>query len=391
MFRRFCFGACIIFPCLYSDVAFSQPLPSQDSDWLETWLSGPLPGQPTHPDTTTPRPKAKIVRWPVPPKQRHLSSRRQLSNQVIRQPSLKGNTGERIPSRSRKIELPGMHLGVGIVFTSGTTDWNHDASSASSTLGNPSSELTYDDDGTAVIEIDGKIESDRGYFIRGNLGVGATIGAEGNFRDDDFRADQTLFSSTDSAIPDTDIFYVTVDVGKKIIHTDDGRLSVSLFTGFQYWREEHQATGLFNRLTNQQTRTSDVSVINNVVEWRSFRLGALGAYKQNDRLSWTADLAFVPYSEMHNEDSHLLRTSTSSLGPAPNVIMDGIGWGFEGSVGLVYYFTRNWASVIDFRYWQLMSDGNITLGPNASSTSTFPLNDLDTVRYGVNAGLRYVF
>jgi len=391
MLRGLYYGACIIFICMQSNVAFSQSAGAQNSDWLTTWLSGPLPGQPVKSVPLRHAAQTRVVQWPVPPRQRRLTNRRQTSGHVIRQPSLKGKPGERPRALSEGAELPGMHLGIGIVKTSGTTDWNHDASSASATLGNPSSELTYEDDGTVVLELDGRMQFERGYFIRGNLGIGATFGAEGNLRDDDFLAGQTLFSSTDSAIPDTDIFYLTVDVGKEIINIDQNRISVSLFTGFQYWREEHEATGLFNLLTNQQTRTSDVSVISNVVEWKSFRLGALGTYKPNERMGWTFDLAFVPYTAMHNEDSHLLRTAASSLGPAPNVIMDGSGFGFEGAVGFIYALTSNWVAVVDFRYWQLMSDGDITLGPEANSTSTFPLNDLNTVRYGFNAGLRYVF
>jgi len=391
MLRGLYYGACIIFICMQSNLAYSQPTAPQNSDWLKTWLSGPLPGQPANSKPLKRLPKARAVQWPVPPNQRRLTNRRQGSNYVTQRPSLKGKPGERPRPLSTQTELPGMHLGIGIVKTSGKTDWNHDASSASATLGNPSSELTYEDDGTVVLELDGRMNFERGFFVRGNLGVGATFGGEGNLRDDDFKVGQVLFSSTDSAIPDTDIFYLTVDVGKQIINIDKDRFTLSLFTGFQYWREEHEATGLFNLLTNQQTRTSDVNVISNVVEWKSFRLGALGTYKANERMGWTFDLAFVPYTDMHNEDSHLLRTAVTSLGPAPNVIMDGSGFGVEGAIGFAYSLTSNWIAVMDLRYWQLMSDGDITLGPDANSTSTFPLNNLNTVRYGINAGIRYVF
>jgi len=391
MLRGLYYGACIIFICMQSSLAYSQSTAPQNSDWLTNWLSGPLPGQPVTSEPLKRLPKTRAIQWPVPPNQRRLTNKRQASGYVIQQPSLKGKPGERPRPLSTLAELPGMHLGIGIVKTSGTTDWNHDASSASATLGNPSSELTYEDEGTVILELDGRMNFERGFFIRGNLGVGATFGEEGNLRDDDFNVGQVLFSSTDSAIPDTDIFYLTVDVGKQIINIDQDRITLSLFTGFQYWREEHEATGLFNLLTNQQTRTSDVSVISNVVEWKSFRLGALGTYKANERMGWTFDLAFVPYTDMHNEDSHLLRTATTSLGPAPNVIMDGSGFGVEGAIGFIYSLTSNWIAVVDLRYWQLMSDGDITLGPEANSTSTFPLNDLNTVRYGINAGIRYVF
>jgi outer membrane protein W len=92
---------------------------------------------------------------------------------------------------------------------------------------------------------------------------------------------------------------------------------------------------------------------------------------------------------MHNEDSHWLRTGASQLGPAPNVIMDGDGFGFQGQLGLEYFLTPRLAMNLDFRYWSLMSDGEITTGVSTSSPSTFPLNDLDTTRYGVQMGVTY--
>jgi outer membrane protease len=385
MLQKFLFVACIALTLLLNAIPPSQATGLQKSNWLEQWLSGPLPGQPQKSVTAVHRPQTGQVRWPVPPNQRRVSSRNQRAARLGKNPSLKGKPGE------QTFELPGMYLGIGTVLTSGTTDWNHDATSANAALGNPSSELTYEDVSTLALEVTGHLLLDRNYFIRGNLGLGLAFGGEGNLRDDDFLAGQTLFSSTDSAVPDSDLFYFTLDVGREIINLGNGRLSVSLFTGYQYWQEEYQAFGLYNLLTGQQTRTDDVAVISNVVEWQSLRVGVLGAYSPDSRTTWTVDLAFIPYTSMHNEDSHLLRTGASSLGPAPNVIMDGSGYGFEGAIGLVYYLTPRLASVFDFRYWRLTSDGEITLGPNADSTSTFPLNALNTVRYGVNAGLRYSF
>ena len=226
--------------------------------------------------------------------------------------------------------------------------------------------------------------------MRGNLGVGVTELGEGNFRDDDFLTGQVLFSSTDSAIVDTGLFYVTADVGKDIARFHDGRGKLSLFAGMQYWREEYNAYGLYNRLTNAQTQTSDTLVLTNVAEWTSLRLGALLELRPSDRLRLTADFALVPYANMHNEDSHWLRTAASQLGPAPNVVMDGSGFGFEGLFGVEYFLTPQLIWNADVRYWALAGDGTITTGANNTSSSTFPLNDLDTSRFGIQMGLKYL-
>jgi len=257
--------------------------------------------------------------------------------------------------------------------------------------GDPTSELTYDDTDVFSLELYGRLPLPKKFFIRGNVGFGIGEIGDGNLRDDDFNTAQVLTSSTDSIIPDTDLFYMGVDIGKEVAKFDDRHGSLSLFAGFQYWREKHSGFGIFNRLTNAQTTSTTTPVIRNEVEWKSFRLGALFTDKVNDKLTLSADLAFIPYTDMHNEDSHLLRTGLDDLGPTPNIIMDGDGYGFEGEFGIAYNFASNWVVTFDLRYWTLMSDGDIVLGPNSTTSSTFPLNDLDTYRYGLNARVNYVF
>ena len=294
------------------------------------------------------------------------------------------------PAQAEEFKYEGAVLGVGVGLSTGQTDWNHDSKSA--LLGNPTSELIYDDTDVFSLELYGRLPLPEKFFIRGNVGLGIEEIGDGNFRDDDFLPGQVLSSSTDSIIPDTDLFYVGVDIGREVAKFDERRGSLSLFAGFQYWREEYAAFGLFNRLTSVQTIPTNSPVISNEVEWKSFRLGALGSYKMNDKVTWSADLAFIPYTDMHNEDSHLLRTSLADLGPVPNIIMDGDGYGFEGEIGVAYHFTPNWTAAFDVRYWTLMSDGDIVFGPNSTTPSAaLPLNDLDTYRFGVNARVSYVF
>ena len=257
---------------------------------------------------------------------------------------------------------PDYELGLRTVVTTGETDWNHDAS-AGGTLGNPTSRLIYQDADVLALEIHGRAALLREYFVRGNIGFGVETLGDGNLRDNDWLTGQVLFSSTDSVLSDTGMFYITADVGREMLTFGEGQGSLALFMGFQYWREKYEAFGLYNRLTGAQTISTSTAVIRNKVEWYSFRLGALGAYRLGDRLSWIADVAIIPYTDMHNEDSHLLR---SDLGAVPNIVMDGWGWGFQGETGLSYSLTQNWTATLDFRYWSLMSDGDITFSANTS-------------------------
>jgi outer membrane protease len=291
------------------------------------------------------------------------------------------------PVQAGELKFDGAVIGFGVGLSTGQTDWNKTAPGG----GDPTSELTYDETDLLSFELYGRLPLPEKFFIRGNVGIGIKEIGDGNFRDDDWNSNQVLISSTDSIVPDSDMFYVSADVGREVAKFEEGRGSLSLFAGFQYWREKHEAFGVFNRLTNTQTISNSIPVIRNEVEWKSLRLGALGFYKMTDKLTWSADLAFIPYTDMHNEDSHLLRTSMADLGPTPNVVMDGYGHGFEGEIGFAYNFTPNWMANFDVRYWTLMSDGDLVHGPNSTTPSTHTLNDLDTYRYGVNAGVSYVF
>jgi len=277
------------------------------------------------------------------------------------------------------------YLSVTIWPSFGQTDWNH-TTITSATLGDPTSVLEYEDVETTILEFAARVSLPASFFVRGYIGLGVIQIGDGNLRDDDFLAGQVLSSSTDSVIADTDVFYVTLDVGRPILSGPSG--SLSPIVGFQYWREEYEAFGVFNRLTGVQTVPTSTGVITNKVEWLSIRLGAIAIIQLTSPpgLSLSIDAVFIPFTDMHNEDSHLLRTSPADLGPAPNIIMDGNGWGFQGDTKLGYEIIPDLIASIGFRYWTMMSDGDITFGPNTTSPATLPLNDLDTIRWGGHCG-----
>ncbi len=284
------------------------------------------------------------------------------------------------------------YLGLTIWPSFGQTDWNHDASGVAPSLGNPTSVLDYEDVDTAILEFEAGAPPPGSFFVRGFIGFSAIEIGDGNLRDDDFLAGQVLFSSTDSVIANTDVFYVTLDVGRPILNIGSNG-SLSAIVGFQYWREKYEAFGVFNRLSGVQTVPTSTAVITNKVEWLSIRLGAIALIQLSPPpgLSLSIDAVFIPFTDMNNEDSHLLRTAPGDLGPAPNIIMDGDGWGFQGEAKLGYEIIPDLIASIGFRYWTMMSDGNITFGPNTTSPATLPLNDLDTIRWGVTSGIVYRF
>lgn len=285
----------------------------------------------------------------------------------------------------------GIEVGVTTWISNGQTDWNHDASGVNPLFGNPTSVLTYKDVDTTILEFNAKVPLPASFFVRGNIGVGVIQIGDGNLRDDDFFAGQVLFSSTDSVIADTDVFYVTLDVGRPIVRFGNNG-SLSPFVGLQYWREKYEAFGIVDLFPGGGDLPTSTLVFTNKVEWISFRLGAIASTQLTDSLNLSVDAVFIPFTDMNNEDSHHLRTDPADLGPVPNIIMNGRGQGFQGEAKLGYEFTDNLTASLGFRYWTMMSDGDIVFGPNSTSPSpSLPLNDLDTVRWGVRAGIVYRF
>jgi hypothetical protein len=129
------------------------------------------------------------------------------------------------------------------------------------------------------------------------------------------------------------------------------------------------------------------TVISNTVEWDSVRLGLEGKTTLGKGFSVEASGVFIPYSDMHNEDTHHLRLAT--LGQ-PSFVMDGTGIGFNLDIAAKYEVMTNLFLSAGFRYWQIRSDGDFE-SRALTGTSTFPLNDLDSDRHGFTAGISYQF
>ena len=135
----------------------------------------------------------------------------------------------------------------------------------------------------------------------------------------------------------------------------------------------------------------DVAVLTYEPTWHAVRLGAEARVAIDDRWSVSGELAAIPYALLQNKDSHLLRQSSSDLGPAPNVITDGrCAYGIETELFVNYSLTRNIEIGAGVRYWGLFSsDGRVHFGP--SFASNYSLENFDQQRYGVLAHIKGKF
>ncbi len=269
-------------------------------------------------------------------------------------------------------------LGVRYWLSTGETSWNHTAGEPA--LGSPTSVLTYDKLEGHSAELYFRRYFRETWFVRGNAGLG-TI-RKGSFDDEDFAARQVKFSDTTSPVEGAGLRYATLDFGKVLLEGTARRPQLHAFAGYQYWAERYDAYGLTD-LFGGPGLGANVPVISNESRWNSIRTG-VGAKYGNGPYTFSLDVAYVPYTDLHNRDFHYLR---SDLGGVPNVFMNGSGTGWQLDAEVRRALTKNLDVGLGLRYWTLKADGTITLGSSAPLT----LNEFESRRAGITAtlGWRY--
>lgn len=284
-------------------------------------------------------------------------------------------------------EAPGAwdrgEIAVRYWLSTGETRNSHNARAASPVVGNPTSVLTWENLDAHVLEIAARTSFAGNWFIKGNVGVGAIT--TGSFDDEDFLAGQFKFLDTTSSVPEGSITYATLDLGITPWPLQGGRGSVGLFLGYNQWTEEVDGFGI--------TQTSDplglgggnlpdsVLVISNKAQWKSLRLGLAASMALGERSRFVADLAYIPYGKVRNEDSHHLRPD---LGPVPNVIKEGVGMGVQLDAELRYLIGRRTTLGAGVRYWRLKAE-------HGTDNVDFPLVELTSERMGVTLSLARIW
>jgi hypothetical protein len=113
----------------------------------------------------------------------------------------------------------------------------------------------------------------------------------------------------------------------------------------------------------------DTAVLAYQPTWHAARIGFIGQIALTERLSFSAEIAGIPYASVQNKDSHLLRQSFVDLGPAPNVIANSrYALGGEAELMLNYAVTPNIEIGAGGRYWGLTARrGEVLFGPAFNS------------------------
>jgi len=297
-----------------------------------------------------------------------------------------------VPSNS-KVEFTG---GIsGWLLSQGQTKWNHDFS-----------RLTYKDDSTNIMELSGQATLSKRWFARGAFGYG--IMGNGTLVDDDFSsANGPLESRTTSNITGNNLWYMNGDVGARLIQLPYHRGTIGFFTGIQYWREQHEASGVVQNVCNPVTLLCNPAntgqdlapgqkAITNTATWISWRLGVEGDYRVTRKLTLEGKFAFKPITSLSNDDIHHLRQQAVPPLPAlqqdPSFHMTGTGIGADADVNASYLVTPRFSINLGYRFWwNHVKDGDVTQFAVGAAPITVNLNEFQTYRHGVTLGLRYTF
>ena len=324
-----------------------------------------------------------------------------LATAVLGNPVWSAAQGEAGDSATPKESRVSFSTGIsGWLMSQGQTRWNHDFS-----------RLTYKDDSTQIGEVWGQVTVLKRWFVRGDFAYGG-IG-NGSLIDDDFRsANGPVESRTSSNLTGNNLWYVNGDIGVKAIQFPSGRGDIGFFTGFQYWRQKHQATdvvqtvcnpgvGLCDPTNTGQNLAPGLRAITNTSTWMSWRVGLDTNYHMTKKFILSGKFVFMPISYLTNDDIHHLRLSNVSLAggdiiPAlaqdPSFRMTGFGMGTDLEASAAYMILPHVALSIGYRFWwNWIHDGTLTQYTRDFGASSVTFDSFQTYRHGFTVGLRYTF
>ncbi|HEX7221454.1 MAG TPA: hypothetical protein VF280_19795 [Burkholderiales bacterium] len=295
---------------------------------------------------------------------------------------------------SQEQPAPRGDLGVRYWVSSGESKRAHNAQSFDPSLGNPTSVLLYENLDANTIELFGRQYFGGGkWLVKGFIGLGEIT--RGSFRDEDFSAGQVKFSETTSSVSAGEISYGAIDIGRNVWRLRDGRTLVGLYVGYSEWKEEVDAHGATDHLGFiGGDIPSDVLVITNKVVWKALRVGFAGNLALTERMRLDIDLALVPYAKVRNDDSHHLRAdpTLNDLGPVPNILIEGRGYGVQLDAELRYEIVRRTELGLGVRYWYLETTSSATRSlPNRPDVPELPVTDFYSERFGATLSLRRVW
>jgi opacity protein-like surface antigen len=237
------------------------------------------------------------------------------------------------------------------------------------------------------------------------LNVGGSKFSDGTLVSDEFAQSghQARFAFNRSPVDDGHVFYVSSDLGfrvaewlKPVFAGPDAPLVrgyLDVFLGYQYWREEYTATGLYGflflpGLTINVTEPNSTKVLRHEYSRHSLRLGARTQIPLWGGFSTKLMAAIVPYTHTDLEAEEFIRTDIK----APTKSHANGGFGYQLEASLAYGFWRGLSVEAGYRYWRFDSgSGEVDTTSINGIVSTNKVNEMITERHGPYAGLSWRF
>ncbi|HEY2533182.1 MAG TPA: outer membrane beta-barrel protein [Xanthobacteraceae bacterium] len=248
-----------------------------------------------------------------------------------------------------------LEVGTRYWFSSGKTKSNL----FNRELGVQASRLTYSDLTAHAAETFARIDHVSGWFLKGYAGLGVVTG--GNLKDEDFPPIVMPYSATTSSQRDGSLTYATIDVGYDFLRTPIYQLGP--FVGYNYYREKLNADGCTQTATNPACGgagvPNSIQVISNDAQWNSVRLGLNGQIAVTDRLTLSADAAWLPYTKLDDTDTHWLRINAPGPAAGGNGLTGPIAQngtahdGYQLETILSYMVTPSFSVGVGGRYWHM--------------------------------------
>jgi opacity protein-like surface antigen len=234
--------------------------------------------------------------------------------------------------------------------------------------GNENSRLTWQGMPVATGEIFARADHRSGWFIAANYGLGVISG--GGLYDEDTPYagfGNGNYSNTITRVSKGSLAYQSIDAGFNVIDRDDLRLG--LFTGYGHLRFKGPGFGCEQLANNNYLGrpagffAPDYNIITETDDWHAARLGVNSRIALMDRLSLTAEIAYLPYVFLHGIDHHIYRDIIFAAHGA------GDGVQLEGT--LEYALNGNLSLGVGGRYWEWHA-GGATVSCQGACNDTFP-------------------
>ncbi len=255
------------------------------------------------------------------------------------------------------------------------------------------SNLEWDNTESNVVQLDGEMELPNLFFVRGIYGYGVID--DGNLTDKDFLTNGAEFSKTNHNVTDDKLWYITIDVGRQLYKSQNGKFKLRGFLGYQHLEEKLVSKGLNEQLlfgidvTALSTLGQNANAITWETRWDSLRVGLEGDYQFTDKCGMNIKTAWIPHTDFENEDDHHRRTDLSEN---PSFRDEGIGDGVDFELNVNYSLTQKLDFKVGYHHWYFREDGDsIAFASSGAPTFITDGQDYEAQRYGATFALTYSF